>query len=492
MPVEDEEAAVTEDTTKTSDPSKSKSASEKTSSGVEDAVPTLSSPTDNETPTTCSSSFPDLASTTEDGIETFPSTYVENGSASERFSQQGSCAEDSRVLEAGDASSMPSNTLDDISSLKTMEESTSPIQSEAEVVTESDIGNIDANLAPSSLKEPPEKNGEEEEENEDGWMDVIGSGDLMKKVIRKGKGINSRPQRGNVATINLTGRLENGEEVDVEQGKKIMVGDADVIQGLDLAIPLMELDEISEIIIKPRLGYGKLGREPDIPPHSTITYQVELMAVEDDPEPENMSFAERKKVGDAKRERGNFWYSRGEFSCALQCYRRALDFLDDSTTNFKSVTEEQRILAETWIKVSNNMAAAQLKIGAYEAALKSVENVLKVQPQNVKALFRKGKILASMGSTEEAVKTMKEALKLEPETKIIHQELSNLVAKQKSEVKSEREMYKRMLGQDKQPQQAKEKPSSSRFLKWGIFAGSITAAVLSIVAYRHFHGGVID
>lgn len=82
------------------------------------------------------------------------------------------------------------------------------------------------------------------------------------------------------------------------------------------------------------------------------------------------------------------------------------------------------------------------QIGAFEAALKSVENVLRVQPQNVKALFRKGKvmctsrsmnsfrvvlssvvtisfqILASMGKTNEAIQIMKEALKIEPETKV--------------------------------------------------------------------------
>jgi FK506-binding protein 8 len=43
--------------------------------------------------------------------------------------------------------------------------------------------------------------------------------------------------------------------------------------------------------------------------------------------------------------------------------------------------------------VYNNLAAAQMKIKAYDTALQSVANVLRCQPKNVKALFRKGKVL---------------------------------------------------------------------------------------------------
>lgn len=54
---------------------------------------------------------------------------------------------------------------------------------------------------------------------------------------------------------------------------------------------------------------------------------------------------------------------------------------------------ELRGLMEDCLKVYNNLAAAQMKIKAYDAALQSVENVLRCQPNNVKAVFRKGKVL---------------------------------------------------------------------------------------------------
>lgn len=49
-------------------------------------------------------------------------------------------------------------------------------------------------------------------------------------------------------------------------------------------------------------------------------------------------------------------------------------------------------LLEDRVKVYNNMAAAQMKIEAWDQALKSLENVLGCQPNNVKALFRKGSV----------------------------------------------------------------------------------------------------
>lgn len=39
------------------------------------------------------------------------------------------------------------------------------------------------------------------------------------------------------------------------------------------------------------------------------------------------------KIGinrDSKRERGNFWYDRGEYNMAIQLYRRSLEYLDDT------------------------------------------------------------------------------------------------------------------------------------------------------------------
>lgn len=45
---------------------------------------------------------------------------------------------------------------------------------------------------------------------------------------------------------------------------------------------------------------------------------------------ETKSYEAREKIGNRKRERGNFWYERNEFNLAIQLYRRALEYLDDT------------------------------------------------------------------------------------------------------------------------------------------------------------------
>src|SRR2546422_574467 len=54
----------------------------------------------------------------------------------------------------------------------------------------------------------------------------------------------------------------------------------------------------------------------------------------------------------------------------------------------------------------NNLAAAQIKVDALDQALKSVTSSLDLNPNNVKALYRKCKILASKGELTEAIEVL--------------------------------------------------------------------------------------
>lgn len=54
--------------------------------------------------------------------------------------------------------------------------------------------------------------------------------------------------------------------------------------------------------------------------------------------------------------------------------------------------EEENELTDVKVKCLNNMAASQLKLDHYDAALKSCVLALAHQPDNIKALFRMGKV----------------------------------------------------------------------------------------------------
>ncbi|CAG5958040.1 unnamed protein product, partial [Menidia menidia] len=153
--------------------------------------------------------------------------------------------------------------------------------------------------------------------------------------------------------------------------------------------------------------------EPDIPSWAPILYQLQLLEFRDKPDPLTLSIADRIRIGNQKRERGNFHFQREEYSLAATAYR----------------AEEEEV-QEYRVKCLNNLATTQLKLEQVDEALHTSRDVLTLEPNNVKALFRAGKLLSDKGEYKEAMEVLKKALKLEPATKAIHAELSKLVKRQ--------------------------------------------------------------
>lgn len=88
-----------------------------------------------------------------------------------------------------------------------------------------------------------------------------------------------------------------------------------------------------------------------------------------------------------RRARGNWWYGRGEAQLAVQLYRRALDVLDEteggiteptSSGQLSPTSDDLKALLDERLRVHNNMAAAQLKAGAYDAALQVNNHLNKI------------------------------------------------------------------------------------------------------------------
>lgn len=341
----------------------------------------------------------------------------------------------------------------------------------------------------NSTSESSTKTVEKEEEEE--WLDILGSGQLKKKVIKKGKP-DSRPQRSDVCTVSYVGKLEDGTVIEEFDRIQVNVGDAEVIQGIDFILPLMDVGEECEAIISSRFAYGDQGLPPTVPAKATLYYKITLHDTECEPEVMTLPVEKRRDIGNHKKERGNWWYSRQEHTLAIQCYRRALEYLDD--TESPGVTEENKSheqeiydLLEDRIKVYNNLAAAQMKILAYEAALSSIEKVLQCQPKNVKALFRKGKIFSAKGETEIAIPILKEALSLEPGSLPIKTELNKLLSRQRHDTAEQRSLYKKMLGTDKE--ESKSSPShnssiNSNLVKIGLLVGGV-AVVAGAFIYKY-------
>mgnify|MGYP001145806012 CR=1 FL=1 len=75
------------------------------------------------------------------------------------------------------------------------------------------------------------------------------------------------------------GTLEDGTEFDAASRFDFTLGAGEVIKGWDKGIDGMRVGGKRKLIIPSKLGYGKRGSPPEIPPNATLVFDVELIAV---------------------------------------------------------------------------------------------------------------------------------------------------------------------------------------------------------------------
>jgi peptidylprolyl isomerase len=99
-------------------------------------------------------------------------------------------------------------------------------------------------------------------------------------------GTGASPKAGQTCVMHYTGWLyqsgKKGAKFDssVDRGKPFSfpLGEGKVIRGWDEGVSTMKVGGKRTLIIPPDLAYGAMGA-PSIPPHSTLIFEVELLAV---------------------------------------------------------------------------------------------------------------------------------------------------------------------------------------------------------------------
>lgn len=171
---------------------------------------------------------------------------------------------------------------------------------DSETVTGTD-DTLTGELSSPELKEK-QSNEDDDDGLKDGWMDILENGQLLKKTLIPGNFEFARPDRGNMCVINIKTKLKHTEdEVPSETADNltVFVGDYDVFHGVDLSLGLMHPGETCLLQIHPRFAYGEIGKDPDVPPNSTLLCEVTLLAVEVvDMEVDEVSLANRIKYGE--------------------------------------------------------------------------------------------------------------------------------------------------------------------------------------------------
>mmetsp|Transcript_21140 Transcript_21140/g.23602 ORF Transcript_21140/g.23602 Transcript_21140/m.23602 type:complete len:256 (-) Transcript_21140:74-841(-) len=106
------------------------------------------------------------------------------------------------------------------------------------------------------------------------------------------------------------------------------------------------------------------------------------------------------------KETGNAEFKRGMYEKAVEHYSRALQILE---VTGKPDTEK--------LPFWNNRAACNLQIHAHRHVINDTTNVLNIQPENVKALMRRGLAYEYIEKWKKALEDMQKARELDPSAK---------------------------------------------------------------------------
>jgi len=308
--------------------------------------------------------------------------------------------------------------------------------------------------------------------DKDGWENVLGSGRLRRRIITAAEDQGVGPRKGDYVKVSFKGVFE-GTTFEENDAFEFNCEEGEAIRALELVVALMHPGETDEIIADPELAYGDFGLPPHLPPKGAVKYEMTLIehkpAV---PSPHDYELDDRKNIGLRKKDRGNFWFSRSQYSQAVQCYRKAVEYFDDEKiqleVSMERYTLEQPLqdLITEKIKAYNNLAQSQIKLEAYDTALASLKNVLKLDPNNEKALFRKAKALAEKGEIDIAVGTLRRVVRLYKDNKLAQSELQRLLSKQNQYNQSQKNMSKKMLQLDKYEEEKKAAEAKKKADEW--------------------------
>lgn len=98
-------------------------------------------------------------------------------------------------------------------------------------------------------------------------------------VVGKGNEV----KEGDTVSVNYKGTLTDGKEFDNSYSRgepfEFTVGAGEVIKGWDLGLVGMKLGGKRKLTIPSELGYGERGAGTDIPPNSTLVFEIELLGI---------------------------------------------------------------------------------------------------------------------------------------------------------------------------------------------------------------------
>lgn len=140
------------------------------------------------------------------------------------------------------------------------------------------------------------------------FIDLSGDGGVQKKILQEGTGTDN-PSNGCTVSLHYTGTLDSdGKQFDSSRDRnepfEFKLGQGSVIKAFDMGVATMKLGERCILKCAPDYAYGASGSPPNIPPNSTLNFELEMLGWKgEDLSPQSNQGIVRfiQKVGEGKK-----------------------------------------------------------------------------------------------------------------------------------------------------------------------------------------------
>jgi len=267
---------------------------------------------------------------------------------------------------------------------------------------------------------------------------------ILKEILSEGEGY-KKPSDCTKVEIAYKCTCDGNviEEYTNDAPLKFTVGEDEVNRGLEKAVQSMNVKEKSTFQVKPEWGYGENGcTEKNIPPNATLNYEIELLVMDKEKESWEMETPEKLEFAKTKKEQGNLMFKQGKYSIACKRYESGLNAIKYASEWEGKEEEEANTLI---IALNSNIAMIKAKEKNWKDVITHADKVLEKQPDNIKALYRKGCALSESDDWVNAENILQKGLEIEPENKDFKRELAKLKKKIKIQNDKDKKMYQRMF-----------------------------------------------
>lgn len=263
---------------------------------------------------------------------------------------------------------------------------------------------------------------------------------VMKKITKEGDGY-EKPTEGAEVTVTFGVRSGTTSDVIVKDRKLVFpVACGKFCAALEETVLTMKKGEQCQVrcMLPALLDDKELGLSPQMDPASVLCLELcEFEKIKYDND------AERVRHCSKRKEVGASFFKDGSWLRALKRYQHVV-----TTLSYIDSWKDEAVKGEaiSLRRLCNlNVAACHIKLENWRDTEKSCAAVLREDPDNVKALYRRAQALKELSEYRDAELCLKRVLEVDKENKEAARLLAKIKQFVKTEVAQQKQMFSKML-----------------------------------------------